>query len=194
MLPQSLQWADDSPESRFHYSYVDSTKTLKLFTPDASRIPLDQPNALDLVTAQLRSRYYYTRYIIYRPFVYKVLHWPELTTDEEKQLAALCIKSTLMWPIALAPPKTRKRLVPYLFAWTQNFIGILLILRMTTISTILADICRSSIDQTELMLTVQYLLEWIADVKQIDGIASWSWKILVPLFRDVFPHISGTDA
>ncbi|EKG18335.1 hypothetical protein MPH_04417 [Macrophomina phaseolina MS6] len=194
MLPQSLQWADDPSESRFHYSYIDSTKTTRLFTPDVSRIPVDQPNALDLVTAQLRSRYYYTRFIMYRPFVYKVLHWPELTTDEDRQLAGLCIKSALMWPIALAPPKNRKRLVPYLFAWTQNFIGILLILRVTTISNILADVCRSTIDQTELMLTVQYLLEWIADVRPIDGIATWSWKILVPLFRDVFPDISGADA
>ncbi|KAL1632277.1 hypothetical protein SLS56_003857 [Neofusicoccum ribis] len=194
MLPRPLQWADDPPEARFHYSHFDSMKNMRLFTPDGNRVPVEDRNALDVVTAQLRSRYYYTRFILYRPFVYKVLHWPELATDEDRQLAALCIKSALMWPIALAPPKNRKRLVPYLFAWTQNFIGILLILRVTTINNILADACRMSVDQTELMLTVQYLLEWIADVKATDGIAAWSWRFLEPLFRDVLPHLPGSDA
>lgn len=194
MLPQSLQWADDPPEARFHYSHLDSAKNLRQFTPDGARDPVEHPNALDIVTAQLRSRYYFTRFTIYRSFVYKVLHWPELTTDDDRQMVALCIKSALMWPIALAPPKNRKRLVPYLFAWTQNFVGILLILRVTATSSILGDVCRTSIDQTELMLTVQYLLEWIVDVKEVDGIAAWSLKVLESLFHDVFHPISSAAA
>ncbi|KAF9635733.1 hypothetical protein BFW01_g6628 [Lasiodiplodia theobromae] len=193
-LPPSLQWADEPSECRFNYSDPDSSKGTRSFTPNSTRTPPGEPISLDLAIAHLRSRYYYTRFILYRPFVYKVLHWPALTTNEDRQLAGLCIKSTLMWPIALAPPKDRKRLVPYLFVWTQNFISILLVLRVTTVSSILADVCRRTIDNTELMLTVQCLLEWLADVRTIDGTAMWSWKILDPLFRDIFPHMSAANS
>ncbi|OMP82295.1 hypothetical protein BK809_0006605 [Diplodia seriata] len=190
MLPPPLQWTDEPPEARFQYIQPDSPETVRSFTPDSTSIPSESPNALDLATAHLRSRYYYARFILYRPFVFKVLHWPAQTTDEDRQFAGMCIKSTLLWPIALASPKNRKRLVPYLFVWTQNFISILLILRATTVSAILTDVCRKTIDNTELMLTVESLLEWLADVRTIDGVALWSWKILDPLFRDVFPHSS----
>ncbi|OJD32009.1 c6 finger domain protein [Diplodia corticola] len=188
-LPPPLQWADQPPESRFQYFPPGSPKIGRCFTPNGNQTPLESPDTLDLVVAHLRSRYYYARFILYRPFVYKVLHWPGLTTNEDRQFAGLCIQSTLLWPIALAPPKRRKRLVPFLFVWTQNFISILLVLRATTVSNILADVCRKMVDNTELMLTVQCLLEWLADVRTIDGVALWSWKILDPLFRDIFPHV-----
>ncbi|KAL1649935.1 hypothetical protein SLS58_001311 [Diplodia intermedia] len=188
MLPPPLQWTDEPPEARFQYIHPDSPETVRSFAPGSTSIPSESPNALDLATAHLRSRYYYARFILYRPFVFKVLHWPAQTTDEDRQFAGMCIKSIMLWPIALAPPKNRKRLVPYLFVWTQNFISILLVLRATTVSAILTDICRKTIDNTELMLTVESLLEWLADVRTIDGVALWSWKILDPLFRDVFPH------
>ncbi|KAK7519178.1 hypothetical protein IWZ03DRAFT_309418 [Phyllosticta citriasiana] len=196
MLPQPLQWSDEPPEARFHYGVPGLEKTFhsNIFSSGSSNstVPLSQQSAMDLLVAQLRSRYYQCRFIIYRPFVFKALHFPELVTREDRMLIAMCIKSTLMWPMALAPPKNRKRLVPYPFAWTQNFLGILLILRMTTISSVLAEVCRRDIDQTEVMLTVQYMLEWIADAREIDAIASWSWTILEPLFRDAFPHIRAT--
>jgi hypothetical protein len=31
--------------------------------------------------------------------------------------------------------------------------------------------------------TIALMLHWIEDIKQIDGIAEWSWQILEPLFR-----------
>lgn len=193
MLPQPLQWTDEPPEARFHYGVPALERTFhsNIFSSGSSNstVPLNQQSAVDLLAAQLRSRYYQCRFMIYRPFVFKALHFPELVTQEDRLLLAICIKSTLMWPMALAPPKNRKRLIPYPFAWTQNFLGMLLILRMTTISSVLAEVCRQEIDQTELMLTVQYMLEWIADWREIDAIASWSWTIVEPLFRDAFPHI-----
>ncbi|KAL1390850.1 hypothetical protein HDK64DRAFT_297683 [Phyllosticta capitalensis] len=196
MLPQPLQWSDDPPEARFVYGMRGLEKAFdsNIFSSGASdsAVPLDQQSAMDLLTAHLRSRYYQCRFIIYRPFVFKALHFPELVTQEDRMLIAMCIKSSLMWPMALAPPKNRKRLVPYPFAWTPNFLGILLILRMTTISSVLAEVCRLEVDQTEVMLTVQYMLEWIADWREMDAMASWSWTILEPLFRDAFPHIRAT--
>lgn len=50
------------------------------------------------------------------------------------------LQSCLKWPITLAPSSRRKRLVPYLFCWSQNFTGILLILHLTRVHPVLHQI------------------------------------------------------
>lgn len=120
--------------------------------------------------------------MMYRPFVYKALHFPELMTAEDRNCCGLAIKSALLWPISLAPPKNKKRLVPHLFAWTQNFMGILLILRMTTVNDCLKSVCEEYVNRDELQETIRLMLEWVRDVRQVDGIADWSWSILEPLY------------
>lgn len=60
--------------------------------------------------------------------------------------------------------------------------GILLILRMTRESGVLRQICDESIKPEDLQRTAALMLDWIRDVKQLDGIAEWSWGILEPLF------------
>lgn len=123
---------------------------------------------------------------MYRPFVYKSLHFPELMTTDDENCCALAIKSTCLWTIAMAPPKNKKRLVPHLFAWTQNFVGILLILRMTTENECLQRICENQVNMQDIQNTASLMLDWIKDVKQMDGIADWSWRILEPLYSS--PH------
>lgn len=153
-----------------------------LFSHDQSAVPINHRFNLDVVTAQLRTRFYYARFLTYRPFVYKALHFAELMTSEDIKYCALAIKSACLWPVSLAPPKNKKRLVPHLFAWTQNFMGMLLILRMTTVSDSLRTICESHVSQEEVQKSVTLMLEWMRDVKQLDGIAEWSWRILEPMF------------
>ncbi|KAK4963875.1 hypothetical protein LTR28_004302 [Elasticomyces elasticus] len=80
----------------------------------------------------------------------------------------------------MAPPKDKKRLVPYLFAWTQNLVGILLILRMTTVNECLGRIASERVNQEEMDFTARMLLDWVRDVRQIDGIAEWAWRLLDP--------------
>ena len=82
----------------------------------------------------------------------------------------------------MAPPKNKKRLVPHLFTWTQNFMGILLILRMTRENGVLRQICDEQVNNEDLQRTATLMLDWIRDVKQLDGIAEWSWGILEPMF------------
>lgn len=60
--------------------------------------------------------------------------------------------------------------------------GILLILRMTTENKCLRRICESQVSHEDIQKTVNMMLEWIRDVKQLDGIAEWSWRILEPLY------------
>lgn len=182
LLPRPLQWQDSD---KLDFPNIDPSgrrPNEPLFSPDQGPVPIGHKHSLDLVTAQLRTRFYYARFVMYRPFVYKALHFPELMTTEDASCCALAIKSALYWPIAMAPPKNKKRLVPHLFAWTQNFMGILLILRMTTENECLKRICEEQVNREELQKTVLLMLEWVRDVRQVDGIAEWLWKILEPLF------------
>ncbi|KAK4551249.1 hypothetical protein LTR86_011270, partial [Recurvomyces mirabilis] len=38
------------------------------------------------------------------------------------------------------------------------------------------------VSRREIESTIGLLLEWMRDVKQVDGIAEWSWGILEPLY------------
>ncbi|KJY00562.1 C6 finger domain protein [Zymoseptoria brevis] len=184
LLPRPLQW-QDSDKLDFPYIGLSNRRPNEpLFSQDQGPVPINHKNSLDLVTAQLRTRFYYARYVMYRPFIYKALHFPELMTTEDANCCALAIKSALLWPIAMAPPKDKKRLVPSLFAWTQNFMGILLILRMTTENECLMRICEEQVNRDELEQTVAMMIEWVRDVRQVDGIAEWSWRIIEPLFAN----------
>lgn len=103
----------------------------------------------------------------YRPFVYKALHFPELMTADDCNCCALAIKSACLWPLAMAPPKNKKRLVPHLFAWTQNFMGILLALKMCSVNECLLQIVEEGgvVGRAEIEATVTLMLEWMRDVK-----------------------------
>ena len=182
LLPRPLQWSDND---KLDFPSADPTHRRPnepLFSQDNGPVPIAHKYNLDIVTAQLRTRFYYARFMIYRPFVYKALHFPEHMTEDDASCCALAIQSACLWPIAMAPPKTKKRLLPHLFAWTQNFMGILLILRMTTENDCLQRICESRVNIENIQKTVSLMLDWVRDVKQLDVIAEWNWKILEPLF------------
>lgn len=186
LLPRPLQWSDSD---RFDFPTTDPMSRRpneSLFSTDQGPIPIGHKYNLDIVTSQLRTRFYYAKFMMYRLFIYKALHFPELMTPDDTNCAALAIKSACLWPLAMAPPKNKKRLVPHLFAWTQNFIGILLVLRMCSVNECLRQIVDEGgiVGRQEIEKTVHLLLEWVRDVAQLDGIAEWGWGILEPLFYD----------
>lgn len=184
LLPRPLQWSDSD---KFDFPASDPTNRRPnepLFSVDQGPIPIGHKYNLDVVTAQLRTRFYYARFMMYRPFVYKALHFPELMTPDDANCCALAIKAACLWPLSMAPPKNKKRLVPHLFAWTQNFMGILLILRMSTVNDCLREIVQEGgvVGRQEIDMSIRLMLEWVRDVRQVDGIAEWSWAILEPLY------------
>jgi hypothetical protein len=66
-LPTPLTWNDEAPEPN-------------PFT--------DAPEGFDCKTvliASLRTRYKYAQYLLWRPRLYKVLHFPNFITDEDLQ-------------------------------------------------------------------------------------------------------------
>ena len=74
--------------------------------------------------------------------------------------------------------RDKKRLVPHLFTWTQNFFSILLVFKMVEGSEALRAIPKDIIDHEAIQRTTILMLDWLRDVKQFDGIAEWSWKVL----------------
>jgi hypothetical protein len=181
LLPLPLQWLDSGI---LDFPNLDPTSRPNepLFSPDQGPVPISHKCNLDIVTAQLRTRFCYARFVVYRPFVYKALHFPELMTANDADCCALAIQSCCMWPVSMAPPKNKKRLVPHLFSWTQNFTSILLILRMTQENGVLGQICDEHVNPNDVKRTVTLMLDWMRDVKHVDGIADWNWRILEPMF------------
>jgi hypothetical protein len=157
-----------------------------MFTTDLDAIPPRYSYALDVQVALLRSRYYYTKYLIHRPFLYKALHYPDAMVHEDAVGVAECLKSMLKWPVAMSPTCRHKRLVPCLFFFTQNFFGILVLLHLTTTVPILrrirSTLCgeRFELDAGE---TVGLYLDWLRDLKAIDPGAAWHWEVVKAIYE-----------
>lgn len=131
VLPQPLQWKDNDI-----LDFPTGNPTVRLpqgllFRRDRGPNLVNHKHNLDIAIAQLRTRFYYARFIVFRPLIYKALHSPELVTDGDIEYCTLAIRSVCMWPTSMAQPKDKKRSVPHQFTWTQNIASILLILRMT---------------------------------------------------------------
>jgi hypothetical protein len=107
MLPRPLQWAEDdptsfpNPQSGIVGSYSQpldpslsprqSHSGAPMFTTDLDSEPVRYPYAYDIQVALLRTRYYYAKYMVYRPFVYKALHYPDQVTREDAEGVAECL-------------------------------------------------------------------------------------------------------
>ncbi|APA06756.1 hypothetical protein sscle_02g015260 [Sclerotinia sclerotiorum 1980 UF-70] len=158
LLPSAIQWDEDDPASFPSVQTLDQqTRNIDpnltspasqdprsaLFSTNIDEEPTRYPYAYDIQVAVLRTRFYYAKYMVYRPFVYKVLHFPELVTPEDAQNVAECLRSCLLWPILLSPPSRSKRLIPYLFTWSQIFLSILLIVHLSKHNAMLKDICEN---------------------------------------------------
>lgn len=77
-------------------------------------------------------------------------------------------------------------MIPYLFYWSQNFLGILLMLHMTRHSPMLGKIRESGCGQRfeeDLSISVELMIDWIRDLKTVDPIAKLCWKILQGVYN-----------
>lgn len=183
LLPDEIRWHDNN-----RFAYVDSGTFPKhsvepLFSSDEGIPSTSCKNDLDVLTAELRTRFYYARHMLYRPFVHKALHCPGLMSADDINCCVLAIQAACLWPVFMAPHKYRKRIVPHLFTWTNSSIGILLILRMTRANEGLRGICEERVSGQEIDRTVVLILDWLKDIKQIDATAQWAWSIFEPMFE-----------
>jgi hypothetical protein len=117
LLPRSLQWQDTD---RFAYPHLGPSHRLPnepLFTTNNLPVLIAHRHNIDIMVAQLRTRYYYARFMIYRPFIWRALHMPENMSDDDEEFCAMAVRSACLWPVIMAPPKSKKRLVPHHFTW-----------------------------------------------------------------------------
>lgn len=194
MLPEHLRWQDDQsmmfsdpPHDAFNPVYPgQGLQSGYMFTSDLDTPPTSYPYTADIQVALLRTRYYYNKYLIHRPFVYKVLHHPETLLREDAEGAAECLKASLKWPIALSPPCTNKRLVPVTFFWSQNLFGILVLLHLSQqpsmLQRIRTSLCGANFD-VDARETVNLYVDWLRDMKKIDSTAKWCWSIVRLLYH-----------
>ncbi|KAH8893819.1 hypothetical protein GQ53DRAFT_99644 [Thozetella sp. PMI_491] len=189
MLPAYLRWQQDTPGAfpdpapRAHPAAI---APALMFTTDLDAPPAAYPFALDVQVALLRSRYYYTKYLIHRPFVYKALHYPDSLTNDECLGVAACLKACLKWPIAMSPTSKHKRLVPCVFFWSANLLGILVLLHLSRGVPVLLEI-RSTLcgDRFELDAgeSVGLYIDWLRDLKSIDASSAWCWDVVQSLYQ-----------
>ena len=104
-------------------------------------------------------------------------------TAKDAKHYAHAIRAACCLPIALSRARYKKRLLPHLFTWTQNFVAILSIIWMSHHNECLRRICEEKLDSAWVRELVRQMLHWIQDVRQIDSIAEWSWRFLNPLFN-----------
>jgi len=202
-LLKDLQWPEDdrtafpqqspSESSSYNqqldpllYAPIQRQLVVPLFTTNLVKEPIYYPYAFDTQVALLRTRYYYARYTVYRPFVYKALHFPEQMTQEDMKGVAECLMSCIKWPLTLSSTSRRKRLIPFLFCWSQNFLGILLILYLTRHSPMLLlirhQLCGARFE-TDVEQSIDLMLDWIRDLKDSDPVALWCYNILQGIYK-----------
>ncbi|KAI2465576.1 hypothetical protein F4781DRAFT_20426 [Annulohypoxylon bovei var. microspora] len=193
LLPVYLRWEEENPgafsnpaeelydDQSMYPPPVPDLHTNFMFSADLDNPPVTYPYAVDIQTANLRTRYYYVKYLIYRPFIFKALHHPEQVTHEDADGIAECLKAMLKWPITMSPTCFHKRLIPCLFFWSQNLLGVLLILHLTQKVPILvrirASLMGTKFDQ-DANETALLCIDWIRDLKDTDATSLWCWEIL----------------
>jgi len=69
---------------------------MPLFSSDLSAEYVQYPYAYDIQVALLRTRYYYAKFMVYRPFVYKALHFPSQISPEDAEGVAECLRVSFM--------------------------------------------------------------------------------------------------
>jgi len=157
-----------------------------MFTTDLDTPPARYPYGFDIQVALLRSRYYYTKYLIHRPVMYKALHAPDAVTHDDAATVAACLRACLRWPIAMSPTCKNKRLIPCTFFFSQNFLGILILLHLSTTVPILrhirSTICgeRFDLDARE---TVGLYIDWLRDLRDVDSAARWNWEVVKAIYQ-----------
>jgi len=203
MLPPYLRWEESQPASFPNPSQTSFHTTARfpptalpvpniqspsgfMFTTDLDAQPTAYPYALDVQVALLRTSYYYTKYLIHRPFVYKALHHPEQMTRLDAEGAAECFKACLKWPVTMSPTCAHKRLVPCLFFWTQNLLGVLVLLHLSQtvpmLSRIRTTLCEERFE-LEASETVGLYMDWIRELRSVDRAAAWAWEVVRAVYQ-----------
>lgn len=212
LLPAHLHWREDEPESfpglpsgqgpviyGAGQAIMDTSEATTIPTRGqagsrapmfafilATPPPVSYPYAMDIQVALLRSRYYVTKHLIHRPYLYKALHHPDKMTQQDATGLATCLRACLRWPIIMAPACGRKRLVPCILFWTQNLLGVLLVLWMSERVEVMRRVRQSGLCgerfEEEAGETVRGAVAWLRDLSAVDGKAEEVWEVVKVIY------------
>lgn len=181
-LPGVLQWKDSTQQDFANVGLREQHPYLRFFGHVLHTECQEAPHELDLVQAHLRVRFYNARYLLNRPFIYKALHKPQLMTDNDKEQCKISVESACLWPLSLKPPKDKRHILPHLFAWTQSFASLTLVIRaccdLGTFEELGGETgkMRANAEHSSAVM-----IEWLEDVRREDYIADWALTNLGPL-------------
>jgi hypothetical protein len=188
LLPAQLRWQDNSSlaftgaENVYTGVYPPSQI---LFSSNLDDPPLSYSYVADIQAALIRSRYFYARYLIHRPYIYKALHHPEALTNEDAEGAAECLTACLKWPIIMSPTCTNKRLIPLPSFWSRNVFGVLVLLHLSQQHPMLLRVRTSFCGQQfdfDASETADLCLDWLRDMRRIDTTADRCWSLVRSLY------------
>ncbi|OHE91801.1 hypothetical protein CORC01_12875 [Colletotrichum orchidophilum] len=145
-------------------------------------------NSNDVLDALLRSRYYHLEYMLFRPFVYKALHTRvEDLTEIDCTSTQRFLQACLLWPIILPPAAQHKRMIPCLYFWSQNILGVLIFLHLSVTHDTLFHIRQSRCDpgfEAAANMTIQHGICWLRGLKDEDSSTRWCWTIVQSLYPE----------
>lgn len=177
-----------SPSAIRHRSVPDGYQegAPQMFTTDLDAPPVPYPMAYDIQVALLRTRYYYAKYLLYRPILYKALHYPDSMTADDASGAAACLRAALKWPVTMSPACARKGLIPCLYIWTQNVFGVLLVLFQTRTDPMLRRIVAEGLCgdawERDAAETARLYIDWLRDLSAVDPAAAFAWQVVKALY------------
>jgi hypothetical protein len=105
LLPKYLQWLDDDVLKFPHE--ISTSRQLKGLPLVWKRdlITTGHICNFEVVAASLRTRFYYARYLMFRPSIYKALHSPELLNMDDTECCALGWQSACLWSFSMTLSK-----------------------------------------------------------------------------------------
>ncbi|KAL6691381.1 hypothetical protein J3F84DRAFT_386990 [Trichoderma pleuroticola] len=116
--------------------------------------------------------------MIYCPLIYKVLHFPKNITTDDVYGVSYCLKSCLNWPLLITAPGKQKLLLPYLFYWGQNFLGILIVFYCSQMSALICSIRKEFLNEEDIQRSLDIMTSSIHGMRNKDQMAAWSSLVL----------------
>ncbi|KAF9870048.1 hypothetical protein CkaCkLH20_12528 [Colletotrichum karsti] len=156
------------------------------------QMPLEAfgPAGVDVIlNALLKSRYYYLRCLLYRPYIYRILHSDRMYQSDMAG-AKEYLRACVLWPIIMPPVCNSKAMIPSLYLWTHNILGVLVILylsetnpRLMRVRDEMTPSNKPNVFAPRAQETVRLCIEWIRSLQTTDKSAEWCWLVVKRLYR-----------
>jgi len=187
-LPIPLQWTE-STALRLT-THLDHPETVLL---RAEGIPYKMLGAELILTASLQTRYKLAQYLIWRPYIYKALHFEGSITSYDLRNCEKAILACTEWPLTLALYQGSKRLLPHLYEYSYTFFGILVLFHVCSFSKGLRPLLDVPETRDLVERSKALFLQWMCEMEAIHPVAHWCWQLIRLMYAD-HPVVKAANA